>query len=171
MKMKKIISVLLVLSLLFVGLVIAQAEGLLTEAQQIFFNNKQETVTIMVEEGRLTPERAQTFLTNLEQKLSDGTCDQTGEDCDGTCEPQLNGKGNSEGIQVHAFRDESQGQNGNGACAYNSEGLQVANGAQNGYNGEGQGPHGDGACDLGTDAQGTHSNGGLNGHGNGARGK
>ncbi|GEM_PF-4115630 len=161
--MKKILSVTLVLSLLFVGSLVAQAAGLLTESQQAFFDQKEDQVSSMVEDGRLSEERADEFLEALELKLTDGTCDQTGEECDGTCEPMLNGEGEGVGIQAQAHLGEGLGQNGDGVCEFNGEALGL--GAQ-GNMGENKGPHGDGICDLTNESIGEGSFGSANGAGN-----
>ena len=121
MKMKKVLGITLILSVLLVGSLVAQAAGLLTESQQVFYDQKEDQVTSMVEDGRLTEERADEFLANLETKLTDGICDQTGEVCDGTCEPLLDGEGVGEGIQAHFGA--SLDKNGDGVCEFSGESL------------------------------------------------
>ena len=78
---KNVVIILSVVLLLIVGSAVAFAEGVLTDDQQNFLNERTETIQQLVDEGRITQEQADEYLENIEEHLLDGTCQGDGVGC------------------------------------------------------------------------------------------
>lgn len=112
--MKKNILIVISVILLLAVSGVALAEGVLTDDQKDFLDQKTQRVEELVEDGKITQEKADTYLEGFEQRLLEGTCQGDGANCgDGeTCEFGLGADGECLGLGAG---------NGNGNCGQDGE--------------------------------------------------
>lgn len=117
--MKKIVISVLAVAFLLMGTVAFATS--LTDEQKEFFDFRADRVDSMVQDGRITQDQADEYLNDLEQKLTDGECDQEncteGEECELNEDGRRQGfGGKGSGLFGSGSFSSEDGQEGNGFC-------------------------------------------------------